>query len=150
MLNKLLITFFSFVFVIAVSFAEDNSWTIIPKTDSTEVLEITEWKSLLEEYRKFAKEKVDANKDIWLAFKTWVFSWDTIFEYLKYLAKLLSQIWLVVGAAMIIYAGYKYATWVFTQDVAKWWRDAIKSAIFWLLIVIFSYAIIKLLLNMFW
>jgi len=50
---------------------------------------------------------------------------------------------------MIIYAGYKYASWVFTGDASKWWKDAIKWAIYGILIIIFSYAIMKILLAMF-
>jgi hypothetical protein len=51
---------------------------------------------------------------------------------------------------MIIYAWYKYATGVFTWDASKSWKDAIKWAIYGLLIVIFSYSIMKILLSMFW
>jgi len=143
------------------SFAETkDGWTLIP--DAGENSENT-----IREVDGYVGTKVEWNTntvwdnyhwandnlvkhDVWLAFATWVFSWDTIFNFLKYLAKLISEIGLVIWAGMIIYAGYKYATGVFTWDASKWGKDAIKGAIYWLLIVIFSYAIMRLLLAMFW
>jgi len=140
----IMLTFFSFLNIQS-SFAADDSWTIIPKgdggTSSSNVK--TAWK-VWEEYSWAA-----ANISVWNAFASWIFSWDTIFKFLKHIAKVLSEMWLVIWAAMIIYAGYKYATWVFTWDASKWWQDAVKWAIYWLLIVIFSYAIMKILLSMF-
>lgn len=38
---------------------------------------------------------------------------NTLLEYVAYLIRFLSQLGLVIGAAMIIYAGYQYATNVF-------------------------------------
>ncbi|MDR0607400.1 MAG: hypothetical protein LBG52_03420 [Candidatus Peribacteria bacterium] len=38
---------------------------------------------------------------------------NTILQYLVYLVKFISQIGLVIGAGMIIYAGYLYATDIF-------------------------------------
>ncbi|MDR0370192.1 MAG: hypothetical protein LBH96_07025 [Candidatus Peribacteria bacterium] len=37
----------------------------------------------------------------------------TLLEYVAYLIRFLSQIGLVIGAAMIIYAGYQYAITIF-------------------------------------
>ena len=138
-------------------FAEDDSWTLIPKPESNTAESVEwglsnrvgmKWWDVWKNYDKISKNIV--KDDVWLAFATWVFSWDTIFAFLKHIAKLLSEIWLVIWAGMIIYAGYKYATGVFTGDASKWGKDAIKGAIYGLLIVIFSYAIMKLLLAMFW
>lgn len=85
----------------------------------------------------------DRNWDTWASFATWIFTWDTIIEYVVYIIKFLSQLWLVVGVMMIIYAWYKYATAVFSGKTPS--TDIVKNAIMWVLIVIFAYAIIKAL-----
>jgi len=154
MLKKILLIVLFLLMSVSVnfSFADDDTWTLIPKAN---------WdvSKIKDEVKKVASkpwevwknyDEVSKNIDPGTAFATWIFSWDTIFAFLKHIAKLLSEMWLVIGAGMIIYAGYKYASWVFTWDASKWWKDAIKWAIYGLLIVIFSYAIMRLLLAMFW
>ena len=81
--------------------------------------------------------------DTGASFATWIFSWETIIEYIVYIIKFISQIWLLVWVVMIIYAGYKYATAVFSGKTPS--PDIIKDAIMWVLVVIFAYAIIKAL-----
>ena len=148
-LSVLLLSFLGFF--VNLSFADD-SWTLIPKASwnasdiSEKVKNVAKPGNVWTGYNTEAKQI----KDVWEAFATWIFSWDIIFDFLKHIAKLISELWLVIWAWMIIYAGYKYATWVFTGDASKWWKDAIKGAIYGLLIVIFSYAIMRLLLAMFW
>ena len=77
---------------------------------------------------------------------TWIMNWDTIMNYLVFIVQFLSQLWLVVGFGFIMYAGYKYMLSVFS-----WWKWAsntpIKNAIIWIIIVIFSYAIMKTLTS---
>ena len=73
---------------------------------------------------------------------------DTILNYGVYLLKFLSQAWLLVGALMFIYTGYKYIMSVITGD----WepnKDLIKNAIYGILIIIFSYAIMRILTRAF-
>lgn len=41
---------------------------------------------------------------------------DTILEYIAYIIRFLSQVGLLIGAGMIIYAGYQYATTIFSGD----------------------------------
>ena len=124
--------------VVSFSFAEDK-WTLIPEWERT-APEIAPW---------WVRATFAGSNNAGDAFSSWVFNWDNVFDFFKYVAKTLSQIGLVIWAAMIVYAGYKYATWVFTWDAAKWWQDALKWAIYWVLIVIFSYAIMKLLISTF-
>ena len=74
---------------------------------------------------------------------TGIMNRDTILEYIVYLVRFVSQIWLFVGAAMIIYAGYKYASNIF------WWKTgegstAIKRAIIGVLVISFAYAIMRI------
>ena len=150
-MKKLIILLFLSIWIFCLNFvyAEDD-WTLIP-TASGEVKKLDVWdnQTVWEAYNKKAEE-LESDKDVWWAFASGIFSWDLIFQYFRYLAKLLSQIGLVIGAWMIIYAGYKYVIGVFTQDNAKSGKDAIKWAIYGLLIVTFSYAIMRILLAMFW
>lgn len=44
---------------------------------------------------------------------TGIMNWDTLFNYVVYLIKFLSQIGMLIGTIMLIYAGYKYATQIF-------------------------------------
>jgi len=112
------------------------------------VKQIMQSKEVIKEYTNQAA-KLAEQWDIWTAFVTWVFNWDLIFLYLKYLIKFLSQLWMVIWALMIIYAGYLYASGIFFGSNPQKWANAIKSAILGLLVVIFSYSILKLLTLMF-
>lgn len=151
MIKKIIILFLLSINLFVISYATDD-WTLIPEWSWDKAAKAIEsvWKTPWEVWKNYNNQASDLKDDVWTAFASWVFSWDIILNFLKYLANLLSWIWLVVGAGMIIYAGYKYASWVFTGDASKWWKDAIKWAIYWVLIIIFSYAIIKILLWMFW
>ena len=40
-------------------------------------------------------------------------NWDTLLNYVVYLMRFLNQIGILIGAIMILYAGYLYATSVF-------------------------------------
>jgi len=130
-----------FQFVLA---GDDAWWSLIPEWDAGAAS--TVWSAPWGVWNAY---NASAWSNAWDAFASWVFSWESVFSFFKYLAKTLSQIWLVVWAVMIIYAWYKYASWVFTGDASKWWQDAIKSAILGVLVVIFSYAIMKLLISTF-
>ena len=153
-MKKILLTIKLIFFVIILSWinfvstsyaASDDGWTLIPEGSTSAAEAVSEAKpgEVWTEYNKYASSKA------WDAFASWVFSWNSVFDFFQKLAKTLSWIGLVIWAAMIVYAGYKYATWVFTWDAAKWWQDAVKWAIYWVLIVIFSYAIMKLLISTF-
>lgn len=73
---------------------------------------------------------------------------DTLLDYVVYLVRFLSQIGLVIGGVMIIYAGYLYATQIFgSSDTGA--KDAIKNAVIGILVIAFSYAIMKLLTSAF-
>lgn len=72
---------------------------------------------------------------------------DTIIDYGVLLLKFLSQIGLLIGGLMIIFAGYKYIMSVFSWDAPDSWL--VKNAIVWVLVIIFSYAIIRILTRAF-
>lgn len=78
-----------------------------------------------------------------------IMTWDTLLDYIVYLVRFLSQIGIVIGVVMIIYAGYLYATSVFSSGNMGKGKTAIINAIIGVLIVTFSYAIMKLLTSAF-
>jgi len=145
MKKKLLVIAFILTGFTSISYAWSSAWwSLIPEWNNGAADSV--WSAAWHVWDTY---NWVAWKNAWDSFASWVFSWDSVFDFFRYLARTLSQIWLVVWALMIIYAWYKYASWVFTGDASKWWQDAIKSAIYWVLIVIFAYAIMKLLLTAF-
>jgi hypothetical protein len=97
-------------------------------------------RGVIERYNEQAKD-IEDDWDLWMAFQTWVMSWNTLLNYVVYLMRFLNQIGILTGAIMILYAGYLYATSVFKLwDVNKA-KNAIASAIKGVLIIVFSYAI---------
>lgn len=109
-----------------------------------EVSNASAW-SLWSKYNEKAKELDD---NIGAQIASGIMTWDTLLNYIIYLVRFLSQAGLVVWAMSIIYWWYKYWMQVFWGD-ASWWKNAVKSAIIWVLIIIFSYWIMKILLWMF-
>lgn len=80
---------------------------------------------------------------------SWIMNRDTIMNYLVFIVQFLSQLGLVVWAWFIIYSGYKYMLSAFSGW--KWIpRESIKNAIIWIIIVIFSYAIMRTLTSFIW
>ncbi len=77
-----------------------------------------------------------------------VMTWNTILDYGVLLLKFLSQAWLLVGALMFIYTWYKYIMSVITGD-GEPSKDNIKYAIYGILIIVFSYAIMRILTRAF-
>lgn len=74
---------------------------------------------------------------------------DTLLEYIVYLVRFLSQIGIFIGVLMIIYAGYLYASSVFSPSNMSKGKSAITNAIIGVLVISFSYAIMKLLTSAF-
>lgn len=85
--------------------------------------------------------------DIGACFATGIFSWNCALDWIVYAIQFLSQLGILVWAWMIIYAWYKYATAVFTGKSPS--MSMVKDAIIGVLIIVFAYAIIKLLTAMF-
>lgn len=120
---------------------------IIPeaKTDVESVVEnVAKWWKVWDMYNEEA-EKLQSQKDLWAQMASGIFTWDTLLDYLAYLIKFMSEIGIFVWAVFIVYAWYLYATSIFTGDSgATWkWNKAIKNAIIWVIVITFSYAIMK-------
>ncbi len=79
---------------------------------------------------------------------TGVMTWDTILNYLVILLRFLSQIGIVIGSLMFIYVGYQYIMSVITGD-SEPSKDLIKNAIIGIIVIIFSYAIMRILTRAF-
>ena len=79
---------------------------------------------------------------------SWIMNRDTLMNYLVFIVQFLSQLWILVWAIFIMYAGYKYMLSV----VNKWKvsSSTLRNAIIWIIIVIFSYAIMKILTSIIW
>ena len=76
---------------------------------------------------------------------SWIMNRDTILNYLTFIIKFLSQLWLLVWTIFIMIAWYKYIVSLF-----NWWKvpsESVKNAIIWIIIVIFSYAIMRILTS---
>ena len=102
------------------------------------------WK-VMDKYKKAAAELDGA---AWEQLGSWIMSRNTIYNYLIFFVQYLSQLGLIAWVLFIIYAWYKYMTSVFTWKSAP--TDVLSNAIIWVLIVIFSYAITKLLISFTW
>ena len=79
---------------------------------------------------------------------SWILEIEDIMDYLVLIVKFLSQLWLIIWMVFIMYAWYQYIISVF-----NWWKvpsNTVKNAIIWVIIVIFSYAIMRFLTSIIW
>ncbi len=96
-------------------------------------------RSVNDRYNEQAKDILD-DWDIWLAFETGVMNWDILLSYVAYVIRFINQLWILIWSIMILYAGYQFATSIFWWNVSNW-KTAIKNAIIWIIVIVFSYAI---------
>lgn len=131
-------------------YAVQNNFEVIPEAQTDVSSDVTDvgkaWGSVWDTLNGKANT-YEKKGDIGAQFASGAFTWNTILEYIIYLVRFLSQLALVIGAAMIIFAGYKYASAAFTGKPGG--QEDIKNAIIGILIVVFSYAIIKILTSAF-
>ena len=143
---------------------DDVKFELIPEVEKSEytddVKDLWEIKSsgnFAEIYNQKAKSFGDENKKggikecsgLGEQFASGIMNRDTILCLMAQVVSFVSNLALVVWALMIIYAGYLYATSVFNGGNVGKWADAIKRAIIGIVVVIFSYAILNLLINAF-
>lgn len=135
-----------------------NNLHIIPETtyskkDTSDIIKNiwtieTSWGTVLDRYNN-AASWLQQKGDIGAAFETWVFNRNIIISYIAYLLRFISQIGLLIGAIMILYAGYQYAGYIFGFWDPNKAKETIKRAIQWVLILVFSFAIWRGLTAMF-
>lgn len=127
-----------------------DGFNIIPELESWEVEEVSAkveeiWKKPWKVWDKYneiaASEWFSTSQQL----SSWIMNRDTILNYLTFIIKFLSQLWLLVWTVFIMIAWYKYIISLF-----NWWKvpsESIKNAIIWIIIVIFSYAIMRILTS---
>ena len=130
-----------------VSDGKEYSWAtekiVWEEVDSDEV---DSWSSVMERYQTIAgSDKYSLEEKM----AAWVINWDSILEYLIYLIRFISQVWILIGAVMILYAWYCYAVAIFHNSGPSQGSSAIKNAIIGVVIITFSYAIMKILTSAF-
>ena len=138
-----------------ISIAENDlsidGFNIIPELDEDEIAEAnghinevwSEWWHVWEHYNDIASGSTTSQQ-----LATWIMNRDTIMNYIVFVIQFLSQLWLLVWVIFIMYAWYKYMVSVFES-----WKtpsSTIKNAIIWVLIIIFSYAIMRILTSIIW
>ncbi len=112
------------------------------------VSEVSKGGEVWAQYNEQLWQMEEADNTLWMQFATWIMDWDTILNFAAYLVAWMSWVWLVIWAGMIIYSWYIYASAVFTGNASKW-SEPVKNAIIWIVIIIFSYAIIRIITEMF-
>lgn len=129
-----------------------NNFEIIPESNNpSKVVEAVEsvgnvWWSVRDTYNK------KANSLSWSVgdqLASGIMTRETLLDYIVYLVRFLSQIGLVIGVAMIIYAGYLYATSIFSASNMSKGKSALTNAIIGVVVIAFSYAIMKILTSAF-
>lgn len=129
----------------------DVDYYIIPeiKEDSYEKIKTaTEriWQTgqnVMEQYKIEAKSLTAAE-----CFNSWIMTRDCIMDYFVFVIKFLGQLWLAIWVGFIMYAGYKYMINIFGWNTID--KKMVTNAIIGVLIIIFSYAIMKFFLAIVW
>ncbi len=129
-----------------------DGFNIIPELTEEEAIKANQkikeiwstWWEVMNKYREVAAKDFTIEQQL----ATWVMNRDTIMNYLVFVIQFLSQLWLLVWVVFIMYAWYKYMVSVF-----EGWKtpsSTVKNAIIWVLIIIFSYAIMRILTSIIW
>ncbi len=159
MIKKIVFWFLISFFLSSATFASlantRNDLHIIPESQSSnqeldqKVKEIAKKPGqVIETYNQQA-EDLSKKWDLGSAFATWIFNRDLILLYIAYLVQFLSQLGMLIWWVMVVYAGYLYAGTIFNFGDVPWAKKAITQAIQGILVITFSYAILKILTSMF-
>lgn len=149
--NSLVFLFllFSFSFVVSAQNLE-----IIPESNRTTVVSDVERVSISgwhvwDVYNKTLSGEYGGKRSLADQLSSGIMDWGTILDYFVHFIRYLSQLGIFVGACFIVYAWYIYATAVFGDGKVEKGKTAIKNAIFWVVIITFSYAIMKAVMAAF-
>lgn len=154
-MKKLLLIIFTFGFLMVPmsSFAQQasNDFEIIPKASSWGAVDqaVTDVGASWWNVRNVYNTKADELDTVGDQIASGIMTRDTLLDYIVYLVRFLSQIGIFIGVVMIIYAGYLYASTVFSPSNISKGKSAITNAIIGVLVIAFSYAIMKLLTSAF-
>jgi hypothetical protein len=119
-----------------------------------------EWKKFWNAYNTIAEKYLKKDEttketltcDLGAMLSSGIVTWDTILCLLIRIVKFIANMALVVGSAMIIYAGYLYtisALSATSVDKTSEANDAVKNAAIGIVIVVFSYAIQRIVTQAF-
>jgi hypothetical protein len=124
----------------------DDDIAIIPEWDTTlaaqKVKEVSSWWNVWKIYRKIVDEE---NMSVWDQLASGIMSRDTILDYCAYLAKFIWEVALLAWAVAIIFIWYKRIMKNIIWEAPKW----LTLVVIWLLVIIFAYAIVKLIWSAF-
>lgn len=136
----------------------DDPFVLIPKSDNPQDADNMvkllgtpnnkNGNTLRDEYDTYAKD-LEGEKNIGGQFRSGIMNRNTIFWLLTQIVKFIANAALIVGSMTVIYAGYLYTMSVYTWDNAGKAKTAIKTAIIGIVIVIFSYAILRIVIFAF-
>jgi hypothetical protein len=103
-------------------------------------------KSLRDEYDDAATK---SEKDVGAQLASGIMNRNTIFWLLTQVVKFVANAALIVWSCTVIYAGYLYAMSIYAWDESGAAKKAITTAIKGIIIVIFSYAILRIVIFAF-
>ncbi len=138
-------------FIPLLSVAQDDPFVLIPKWKGyqKEVVELGKPKnSGSSSWRTKYNEEADG-MELWDQLWSGIMNRNTILMLLNKIVIFIANSALVVGAAMVIYAWYLYTSHVFSWADASTANNAIKYAIIGIVVVIFSYTILRFVLHAF-
>ncbi len=117
----------------------DSDFAVIPESDknSNDII-----KEIAQGWEVWDKYNEKAVSDMSLAdqLTTGVMTWDTLLDYIVYLARFLGQLGLLIAAIVIIYIGYSKAVKVFSFE-----DSPISNVIKGILVIASAYAIVRFL-----
>ena len=137
----------------SIAFAQNDEWLeevkleILPKSDADL------WKFNQEIISKSSDHVRDTYTELWSWMKvddqiaSGIMTWDTIINYGVYILRFLSQAGLAIWGLMIVYVWYQYLLSVLWWSPADW--SLISNAVIGILVIVFSYAIMRILTRMF-
>lgn len=126
-------------------------FNILPELEDEEISDIqnktkeigSSWWNVWKKYNETASG-FSTEKQI----QSWIMNRWTLTNYITFVIKFISQLWIAIWALFIMYAWYKYMTSVFQWGKAP--TSTITNAIIGIIIVIFSFAIMKTLTSIVW
>ena len=111
-----------------------------PQQVATDVESVAVWGKVWEKYNTVVNSKRSLSDQL----SSGIMDWTTILDYFARFIKYLSQIGIFIGSCFVIYAWYVYATAIFQNNgKVTDGNTAIKNAILGVIVITFSYAIMK-------
>jgi hypothetical protein len=133
----------------------DDPFVLVPEAESDWWVEDVKKLQKIEKDKDFrtdyntAWDEFAGDDDVGSQMASWIVTRDTILLLVVRIVKFVSNAALVVGSLMVIYAWYLYVMSAIAWDQTSQANEAIKDAIIGIVVVIFSYAIQKFVIEAF-